>query len=417
MGRILTTITSGIENLDDITGGFQPGELVLICGRPGMGKSSLLDRMILNTAHTAVRDKKPEFVLYFSMEKLTLSGIPRFRGIRNLQEKAVIVDNTPCISAGYIAEKYAAYSETHKISLLAIDYLQLMKLDNSVQDNRRQQTTAIVSSLKELARREQVCIMLTSRLSRHVDKRPDHVPQLSDLSFIGDIEALADMAILLHRPYHVVGMQGTPLELLPGPTTVTIAKNRHGGTGTCELPIREFGKSEMDYWVWKSNSHQIAAELREGMQRKGARNMFLIPEYERRYFSIRSHLRWFFFGSPDFTDGPRPDNYQNSGYVINGFRMDDTGFARLNASLRWQIAADDPVLDYDLSENLHAAFSPKPEQYNAFCPLDGYVTAVNAEYHWRLPTGEHISESGPDHVYRLCPHCLMELASRMVKMR
>jgi len=96
--------------------------------------------------------------------------------------------------------------------------------------------------------------------------------------------------------------------------------------------------------------------------------------------------------------------------------MDDGGFARLNAALDWPIAADDPILDHDISGNvLEVHALSKPEQYNAFCPLDGYVTAINAEYYWKLLPGEHLCQDGigPEHVYRLCPHCLMEVASKM----
>jgi hypothetical protein len=137
------------------------------------------------------------------------------------------------------------------------------------------------------------------------------------------------------------------------------------------------------------------------------------------YYNIRYHLRWLFFGSPNPFDG-KPDEAarHSNGYVVNGLRMDDKGFARLNAGLHWPLAEDDPILDHDIPECfMEFDQSRVPEQYNAICPLDGYVLAINAEYYWRLPPGEHVAEDGPDSVYRLCPHCLMDLASRNIIQR
>ena len=95
--------------------------------------------------------------------------------------------------------------------------------------------------------------------------------------------------------------------------------------------------------------------------------------------------------------------------------MDKEGLDRLNTGLRWPIAGKDLVLDQEIARDfVDNKRLEKPVQYNAFCPLDGYVTAIDAEYYWGLPPGEHMNESGPDEVYRLCPHCLIELASRMI---
>ncbi len=375
---------SGIEKMDVLTGGFHPGELTLICSRPGVGKTTLLNRITLNTARTAVRNKKAEFVLYFNFAGRGLNGIPRFRGISNLQAEAVIV--TSAISVNHIVEKFALLKKEHQISMVAIDYLHLWSPEESDLDKRWQGMVATFSQLKELAVQEGICVLMNAILTPLEEKRQNYMPRPADLSCLGNIEPLADMIVTLHRPYHFVGMQELQVEFLPGPTTFTIAKNRHGGIGSCELPLREFGNAaDMCSWHWH------AADYR-----------------------IRSHLRWLFFGSPDPDDGPKPQDSSN-GYVLNGYRMNKDGLDRLNAFLRWPVLEKDPILDHDVSRKfLGNERLQKSEQYNAFCPLDGYVTAIDAEYYWGLPPGEHMNESGPDAVYRLCPHCLIELASRMI---
>lgn len=408
----MSTIMSGIEKIDTITGGFHPGELIFIAGRPEMGKTTLLSRIVLNMAQKAVRDKNPEFVLYFNLDKTVLRRIPRFRGIKNLQAEAVITYNRPAVSTENIAEKLTSLKKTHRISVVAIDYLQL--IGREADGSRKEEAIAIVSALKQMAVEENICILLTSYLRQNVDKRRDHIPQLSDLEILGDIEQLIDMVIFLHLPYQVVGMPTVPLEIFPGPTTVTIAKNLHGGIGSCELRIKEFGESEMDSWTWESNMPLIIPARKNWMQRDRRMDLLFIPSYQPKYYNTRRHLRWLFFGS---LEEGKPDEIerQTNGYVVNGLRMNEEGFFKLNADLRWQIAEDDPIMDHDVSESfLEVDQFIIPEQYNAICPLDGYVLAINAESYWRLPLGEHISNDGPDSVYRLCPHCLMNLASRNI---
>ena len=234
----MSVIMSGIEKIDTTTGGFLPGELVLMAGRPGMGKTTLLSRIVLNVAQQAVLDENSEFVLYFKQMSWQLRGVPHLRGIRNLQGKAVIEAYEPMLTIEDIVKSVKEQKKSRKLSVVAIDYLQLINTHELAECGRKEGATAIVSSLKQLAKAEKICILLTANLWRTVDKRRDHIPLLSDLAMIGDIEQLTDMVIFLHRPYHVVGMQGTLLEILPGPTTVTISKNRHGAIGSCELRVR-----------------------------------------------------------------------------------------------------------------------------------------------------------------------------------
>lgn len=90
----MTTLLSGIDKLDHITGGFLPGKLILFCDWQGMEKLNLLERIMLNTVHKAVRDKNPEFVLFFKLVNTKIVGIPRFiRGIPRLQSPVVIVES------------------------------------------------------------------------------------------------------------------------------------------------------------------------------------------------------------------------------------------------------------------------------------------------------------------------------------
>jgi len=401
----MPTIMSGIEKIDAITGGFLPGELVLLCGRTEMGKTTLLDRIALNIAKKAVRDKNPEFVLYFG-QTVGIPGTPRFRGIRNLQDEVIIGAYHPVLKIEDIVKNVQFQKKKRRLSVVAIDYLQLIGTKEPADRGsyRKESATDVVRRLKQLAVEESICILLVARVFGG-----DQIITLADLTKIGIVEPLADVVSFLHRPHHFNGLF---CEIFPGPTTVTIAKNRHGGIGSCELRIKEFGISDMTYWTWRqSNLPQIASEIKDSMRRAANGRSIFTPQYQVNYYNIRYHLRWLFFGSPG--DG-KPDETKrhSNGYVVNGLRMNDDGFARLNAELRWQIAEDDPILNHDISECfMEFDQSRIPEQYNAICPLDGYVLAINAESYWRLPPGEHVAEDGPDSVYRLCPHCLMDLAS------
>ena len=403
----MPTIMSGIEKIDTITGGFLPGELVFLCGREEMGKTTLLGRIALNIAQKAVRDKNPEFVLYFRQTGGIRVGMPRFRGIRNLQDEVIIDAYQPVLKIEDIVKNVQFQKKKRRLSVVAIDYLQLIGTKKPVDTDiyRKESANAVVSRLKQLAVEENICILLIAR-----DYCRNHITTLKDLTKIGIVEPLADVVIFLHRPHHFTGFFS---EIYLGPTTVTIAKNLHGGIGTCELGIKEFGEPpNMFSWHWdESNILQSTTDVKNSKHRDNGDIFF--GNRMMGYHHLRNHLRWLFFGSPNRDEGKKPDDTTN-GYVINGLRMDDKGFARLNESLRWPLAYDDQILDYDNSARfLEFEQSHIPEQYNAICPLDGYVTAINAESYWRLPPGEHTAVDGPDLVYRLCPHCLMELASRM----
>lgn len=401
----MTTIMSGIEKIDTITGDFLPGELVLLCGRAEMGKTTLLNRIALNIAQQAVRDKNPEFVLYFGQTVGIPRGTPRFRGIRNLQDEVIIGAYHPVLKIEDIVKNVQFQKKKRRLSVVAIDYLQLIGTKEPADrgNYRKESATAVVSLLKQLAVEENICILLVARVYGD-----DQIITLADLTNIGIVEPLADVVIFIHRPHHFNGLF---CEIFPGPTTLTIAKNRRGSIGSCELRIKEFGEPpNMFSWHWdESNILQSATDVKNSKHRNNGDIFF--GNRMMGYHHLRSHLRWLFFGSPNRDEGKKPDDTTN-GYVINGLRMNDEGFARLNESLRWPLAYNDQILDYDNSARfMEFDQSRIPEQYNAICPLDGYVLAINAEYYWRLSPGEHISDDGPDHVYRLCPHCLMEMAS------
>ena len=407
--RTNETIMSGIDKIDAIAGGFQTSDLVLVCGRPGMGKSTLLKHIVLNRAQRMVRNKTPEYVLFLSLQKTRpLRNVPRFRGIPNIQDEAVILVNQPLLGIDDIIETIREQKKRCRLTVVAIDYLQLIATNEPAASDQKQETTSIVRRLKELAVEDDLCILLGAQLWRTVDKCRDHVPLLSDLAIIGDIEPLADTVIFLLRPYHVIGMQGTSPEILPGPTTVIIPKARHGKAGTCELRIKEFGDPP-DMFSWHWNILPLTDDANHEPRPPGFFDSRLLSLYR-----LRRDLRWLHFGSPE-ESAPEDLVRQSNEYVIDGLRMDDKGFSRMNAGLRWTMAADDPILDHDTSACFLAFDQSRvPEQCNAVCPLDGYVTTMNDESYYRLLPGEHFTDEGPDAVYRLCPHCLMELASKML---
>lgn len=152
------------------------------------------------------------------------------------------------------------------------------------------------------------------------------------------------------------------------------------------------------------------------------------------YFSTRDELQYLFFGSRDEA-APSSKVRSTNGLVVNGIRMTDDGFAKLNRNLRWPIAADDSLLDRDIdSYLLEFNMTPPTFHYDAICPIDGYVRTIPAESYWSLPQIAILDRQStdklycipmpdnyrrgnchyPDMIHRLCPHCLMGIASKLL---
>jgi replicative DNA helicase len=279
----LSGIATGLRDLDVKMGGLQPSDLVIVAGRPGMGKTALATNIAYNVAkaHRAevqadgtMKSVNGGIVGFFSCEMsaeqlatrilaeqtgIASSTIRRggitetdFEKIRDysieLQSLPLYVDETGGLSISQLTARARRLKRQKGLDLLVVDYIQLLQGSNKRgNDNRVQEVTEITTSLKALAKELNVPIIALSQLSRQVESRDDKRPQLSDLRESGSIEQDADVVMFVFREeYYLANKEpraGTPeyekwqleMSLVHGKAEVIIGKQRHGPTGTVEL--------------------------------------------------------------------------------------------------------------------------------------------------------------------------------------
>jgi len=246
----ITGIATGFHSFDIKTAGFQKSDLIIVAGRPSMGKSALVSCM---TEHVGIVGKVP--IAFFSLEMskeqlvqrmlcsharvdshkvrtgfLSQSDWPKLvNAAGKLSESPIYIDDTPSISALELRAKARRLKAQYNIGMIIVDYLQLMQ-GSSGADSRQQEISEISRSLKALARELSVPLIAVSQLSRAVEQRADHRPQLSDLRESGAIEQDADLVVLLVREEYY-----NPSEENKGKADVIIAKQRNGPVGTIKL--------------------------------------------------------------------------------------------------------------------------------------------------------------------------------------
>lgn len=247
---VVTGIPTGFIDLDYRTAGMQPSDLVLIAARPSMGKTAF----VLNIAqHVAFKQNKSVAVFSLEMSKeqlvnrlFALESQVDSQNIRTGQlndtewEKLIetagvigksnlIIDDTPGISIAELRSKCRKYKLEHNLSMIIIDYLQLMSGSGKT-DSRQQEISDISRSLKAIARELSVPVIALSQLSRAVEQRPDHRPMLSDLRESGAIEQDADVVMFIYRDdYYNHDTDKKDI------AEIIIAKQRNGPIGTVEL--------------------------------------------------------------------------------------------------------------------------------------------------------------------------------------
>jgi replicative DNA helicase len=279
----LSGIATGLRDLDVKMGGLQPSDLVIVAGRPGMGKTALATNIAYNVAkaHRAevqadgsMKSINGGIVGFFSCEMsaeqlatrilaeqtgIASSTIRRggitetdFEKIRDysieLQSLPLYVDETGGLSISQLTARARRLKRQKGLDLLVVDYIQLLQGSGKRgNDNRVQEVTEITTSLKALAKELNVPIIALSQLSRQVESRDDKRPQLSDLRESGSIEQDADVVMFVFREeYYLANKEpraGTPeyekwqleMSLVHGKAEVIIGKQRHGPTGTVEL--------------------------------------------------------------------------------------------------------------------------------------------------------------------------------------
>ncbi|MCI8461588.1 MAG: replicative DNA helicase [Lachnospiraceae bacterium] len=246
----VTGIPTGFIDLDYRTAGMQPSDLVLIAARPSMGKTAFA----LNIAQY-VAFRKDMTVAIFSLEMSKEQLVNRMfslesnvdaqklrtgqlndqewerliEGAGNIGKSKLIIDDTPGISISELRSKCRKYKLEHGLSMIMIDYLQLMS-GSGRSDSRQQEISDISRSLKSVARELNVPVLALSQLSRAVEQRPDHRPILSDLRESGAIEQDADVVMFIYRDDYY--NKETDKK---GISEIIIAKQRNGPIGTVEL--------------------------------------------------------------------------------------------------------------------------------------------------------------------------------------
>jgi replicative DNA helicase len=248
--ELVTGVPTGFVDLDKMTAGLQPSELVIVAGRPSMGKTALC----LNLArYAAVEAQVPVAVFSLEMSKeqiafrllgteakiefgrlrsgaLARDEWPRLtRAAGTLARAPIFVDDTPALGIAELRAKARRLKREHKLGLVIVDYLQLLRGRRDA-ERREQEISEISRSLKALAKELSVPVVALSQLNRQVESRGDRRPQLSDLRESGAIEQDADVIAFIYRDevYH-------PDTTEKGVAEVIIGKQRNGPTGVVRL--------------------------------------------------------------------------------------------------------------------------------------------------------------------------------------
>lgn len=278
----LSGIATGLRDLDNKMGGLQHSDLIVLAGRPGMGKTALATNIAYNVARAHRSELQSDgtqktvnggIVGFFSCEmsaeqlatrilaeqtSIASSTIRRggitqndFDKIRDhtieLEHLPLYVDETGGLSISQLTARARRLKRQKGLDVIMVDYIQLLQGSGRKSDNRVQEVTEITTSLKALAKELNVPVIALSQLSRQVENRDDKRPQLSDLRESGSIEQDADVVMFVYREeYYLTNKEprpGTPehekwqteMDLAHGKAEVIIGKQRHGPTGTVEL--------------------------------------------------------------------------------------------------------------------------------------------------------------------------------------
>jgi len=256
----VTGVPTGFNDLDELTAGFQPGDLVIIAARPSMGKTAFT----LNVAqHVGISAKLP--VALFSLEMSKEALVQRIlcaegRVDANRLRRGRLLDDEYArlaTAAGYLntapiyiddsagisvlemrAKARRLKADRPELGMIIVDYLQLMQ-GNSRSENRQQEVSEISRGLKALAKELDLPVIALSQLSRQVESRPDKRPMMSDLRESGAIEQDADLIMFLYRPEYYYGPTDKDGNSLEGMAELIIGKQRNGPTGKVDLVFQK----------------------------------------------------------------------------------------------------------------------------------------------------------------------------------
>ena len=265
-------VPTGLKDLDDRLGGLHKSDLLIIAGRPSMGKTALATNIAFNASKKIQDDNRQSCVAFFSLEmsseqlstrilaeqsKIKSNDIRRGRisedqfdkfleTSKNIAELPLYIDETPAISIAALSNRARRIKRIHGLDLVVVDYIQLMRATNT-KDGRVQEISEITQGLKAIAKELSVPVVALSQLSRAVEQRDDKKPQLSDLRESGSIEQDADVVMFVYREaYYLERKEPRPATVehaewqakmneVSSLAEIIIGKQRHGPTGNIML--------------------------------------------------------------------------------------------------------------------------------------------------------------------------------------
>ena len=265
-------VPTGLKDLDDRLGGLHKSDLLIIAGRPSMGKTALATNIAFNASKKIQDENKKSCVAFFSLEmsseqlstrilaeqsKIKSNDIRRGRiseeqfdkfleTSKDIAELPLFIDETPAISIAALSNRARRIKRLHGLDLIVVDYIQLMRATNT-KDGRVQEISEITQGLKAIAKELAVPVLALSQLSRAVEQRDDKKPQLSDLRESGSIEQDADVVMFVYREaYYLERKEPRPATVdhaewqakmneVSNLAEIIIGKQRHGPTGNIML--------------------------------------------------------------------------------------------------------------------------------------------------------------------------------------
>ena len=270
-------VPTGLRDLDDKLGGLHQSDLIIIAGRPSMGKTSLATNIAFNAAQKLQDSGKKSSIAFFSLEmsseqlstriiseqaRISSNDIRRGRisddqfdkfleTSKNIADLPLFIDETPAISIAAMSNRARRIKRQHGLDMVVVDYIQLMKGTTFNKDGRVQEISQITQGLKAIAKELGVPVLALSQLSRQVEQRDDHKPQLSDLRESGSIEQDADVVMFVYREGYYLSRKEpreatvehaewqAKMNEVAHLAQIIIGKQRHGPIGNVTLEFEE----------------------------------------------------------------------------------------------------------------------------------------------------------------------------------
>ncbi|MDC0396153.1 replicative DNA helicase [Candidatus Pelagibacter sp.] len=270
-------VPTGLTELDDRLGGLHNSDLIIIAGRPSMGKTALATNIAFHAAKNIQKSGKQSSIAFFSLEmsseqlstrilaeqsriksndirrgKISDEQFDKFiETSKNIAELPLYIDETPAISIAAMSNRARRIKRLFGLDMIIVDYIQLMTGSINNRDGRVQEISQITQGLKAIAKELRIPVIALSQLSRAVEQRDDHKPQLSDLRESGSIEQDADVVMFVYRAAYylqrkepqVATVEHAEWQVKMGEIAhlaqILIAKQRHGPIGNIDLEFEE----------------------------------------------------------------------------------------------------------------------------------------------------------------------------------